>query len=253
MAEWVANDLRTLSLSNQKSLYVGSGAPGTAYEGQIWVDVSTDPPIVKSYDDTNSQWSEYRPVYYETQEDAWASPSQTPVVNGTIVVLYNSTQAGTRLYAYSNDAWVNLGGTLARVYPVKNKSSEGVDAKGATSVPMGQSNAVAYESEVTLASAAITTTEDNETLVVVAGGLMSTMNDGSNPKTTVWRLYINAVLVDSVTLEVGDVEEAYVLSASLDDQSIDTYTAYLKVYNDNSDSTAVYTTGLGLAIYSIKT
>lgn len=108
MAEFANQDLRTVALSNQKSVYVGSGAPGTAYEGQHWVDISTDPPVLKVYDLTNTSWMTMYPVYYETQADAWAAPSQSPITNGTLVVLFNSTQAGTRLYVRSNGAWVNL-------------------------------------------------------------------------------------------------------------------------------------------------
>jgi len=93
---------------NSKTIYVGSGAPSTTYDGQFWVDISTDPPVLKLYDDTNSQWMQYHPVYYETQAGAWANPSVTPVSNGTMVILYNSTQDDTRLYVYANDSWHNL-------------------------------------------------------------------------------------------------------------------------------------------------
>jgi len=41
---------------------------------------------------------------YETQTGAWADPV-TPPINGLIVIIYNSTQAASRLYAYSNGAW----------------------------------------------------------------------------------------------------------------------------------------------------
>ena len=123
MAEWSTNDLLTTALMNQKTVYIISGtAPGTAYDGQFYVDTSTDPPTVKVYDLTNTQWMTYHPVYYETQTGAWANPSTTPLTNGTLVVLYNSTQAGTRLYGYSNSGWVNLGGTLAQVYPTGDVS-----------------------------------------------------------------------------------------------------------------------------------
>jgi len=108
MAEWTTNDLRTAILSNKKSVYIGSGAPGIAYDGQHWVDISTDPPVLKVYDLTNTTWMTMYPIYYETQSGAWANPSQSPITNGTVVVVYNSTQAGTRLYVRSNGAWANL-------------------------------------------------------------------------------------------------------------------------------------------------
>jgi len=108
MAEWTTLDEMTAVLMNQKSVYVGAGAPGTPYDGQFWADISTDPPVVKVYDSTNVQWMAFHPTYYETQVGAWANPSVTPVSNGTLVVVYNSTQVGTRLYGYSNSAWVNI-------------------------------------------------------------------------------------------------------------------------------------------------
>jgi hypothetical protein len=40
---------------------------------------------------------------YQTQSGAWAAPAGG--TNGRIVTLYNSTQAATRLYVYSNGAW----------------------------------------------------------------------------------------------------------------------------------------------------
>ncbi|GAG61653.1 unnamed protein product [marine sediment metagenome] len=108
MAEWATYDELTAALLNQKSVYVGAGVPAALYDGQVWVDISTDPPLLKLYDTTNTQWMEFNPVYYETQAGAWANPAVTPITNGTLVIVYNSTQAGTRLYMYSNSAWTYL-------------------------------------------------------------------------------------------------------------------------------------------------
>ena len=40
---------------------------------------------------------------YQTQSGAWAAPSGG--TNGRIVTVYNSTQAASRLYVYSNGGW----------------------------------------------------------------------------------------------------------------------------------------------------
>jgi len=47
-------------------------------------------------------------VSYETQSGSWAAPSDSPD-NGTLRIVYNSTQAGSRLYVRSNDAWLYVG------------------------------------------------------------------------------------------------------------------------------------------------
>jgi hypothetical protein len=123
MAEWSNRDQMSAALMNQKTVYVGSGAPGTAYDGQFWVDTSTDPPTLKMYDSTNTQWLTMYPIWYETQSGAWADPSESPVVNGTIVVVYNSTQADTRLYVRANSAWKNLDTTPA---PTLQEDTKGI-------------------------------------------------------------------------------------------------------------------------------
>jgi len=108
MAEFVTLDEMTAIVMNKKSVYIGAGAPGTPYDGQVWVNTTTDPPILEIYDNDNTQWMVYNPTYYETQSvEAWASPTVTPVTNGTIVIKYNSHAAvlATRIYIYSNSAW----------------------------------------------------------------------------------------------------------------------------------------------------
>jgi len=135
LSEFSQGDKLSPAVLNQKTVYVGSGEPSTKYDGQIWVDVSTDPPIVKVYDLSNTQWMTYHPTYYEEQSGAWADPSVSPVTDGTLVVVYNSTEDETRLYGYSNDAWVNLAELTISVIPVFEKYYEGTLAAGATYTP----------------------------------------------------------------------------------------------------------------------
>ena len=47
-------------------------------------------------------------VHYQTQTGDWADPSGTGWENGDLVVVYNSTQVGHRLYVRSNDAWYHI-------------------------------------------------------------------------------------------------------------------------------------------------
>jgi hypothetical protein len=105
MAEWSTYDEITAALLNQKTVYIGTTAPSTPYDGQIWVDISKDPPVVKLYDTTNTQWLTYFPIIYETDTGSWSDPTFSPAQNGTLVVSYNADQGEARLYMYANDAW----------------------------------------------------------------------------------------------------------------------------------------------------
>lgn len=117
MGEVAYEDKLSATILNKKTIYVGSAEPSTKYDGQGWVDVSTDPPLLKIYDDTNSAWMTYHATYYEAQTGSWADPSQSPVLNGTIVIVYNDTQAGTRVYVYANSTWYNVATAESPVSP----------------------------------------------------------------------------------------------------------------------------------------
>jgi len=44
-------------------------------------------------------------ILYQTQTGNWTNPSNIAVFDGLMVVVYNSTQGGSRLYIYTNNAW----------------------------------------------------------------------------------------------------------------------------------------------------
>jgi len=245
MAEWAVNQEITVALANQKMVYVGEAVPATVYEGQIWIDISTDPPTVKSYDITNTSWSQYSMIYYETQAGAWANPAQTPVTNGTIVILYNSTQLATRLYMYSNNAWTYIATGIPRIYTLKDDSAEGTFARGGLGAPYARTLAVGAGTEVTIASCTVTPTRATSTIIAWAGSTnaMDLTNTG-------WKLYIDSTQVDTEILGGAGWGERNLLGA-LDNQTAALHTIYVKTYNDDGVGRSYYSFGTGVGAYAV--
>ena len=121
MSEWTTADKMSLSIMNQKTVYIGVAVPATPYDGQVWVCTSSNPPLVKVYDTTNTQWMDHHEVRYETVASGQL-PASGVVLNGAISVAYDTEQSGTKLYAYANGSWRDMGGTITRVYPVGDQS-----------------------------------------------------------------------------------------------------------------------------------
>jgi len=85
---------------NQK-VQIKSTAPGTPVDGQTWVDLSTDPPTLKIYDQTNAGWTPLITI---------ASPAQGGTIyhNGTQWTQLAAGTAGQTLVtggAAANPAW----------------------------------------------------------------------------------------------------------------------------------------------------
>ena len=116
MSSWTSGQVITEGGANQKFVLIQAAAPSNSYEGQMWVCTSSDPPLLKVYDDTNAAWMERRQIEYESiTEDFDKKPDVTPHLFGTLVVQYNSGTGKTYLYAYSQDTygerWVARGDT----------------------------------------------------------------------------------------------------------------------------------------------
>ena len=56
MSEWQTDETITADKLNRKEPYVGDSAPSNPTDGQLWVDTSQNPPVIKIYDATNSAW-----------------------------------------------------------------------------------------------------------------------------------------------------------------------------------------------------
>ena len=112
MSEWTSGQVVTETLANQKFVLVQAAAPSTAYEGQVWSCTSSNPLLVKSYDDTNTQWMEHRPRTYEAVSDLKTQPrlNGVPVLNGSLFIHYSTSGAQTRLLMRSNNRFWGLEG-----------------------------------------------------------------------------------------------------------------------------------------------
>lgn len=234
MAEWVVGDEITAALANQKMVYVDTDAPGNPpaipYDGQFWVDTSTNPPTVKTYDATKPVWVSMFPIFYETQTaEVWADPVQSPVVNGTLVVKYNSHAAvlATRLYGCSNGAWINLDAEVTQVNTAKDDSSTGEQQTGTTNLTHLRQNNVADQAELTMATCVVTPTAADAT--IVAFGTSSCGPDIGGSEFTL-RLYIDASVVASETFNTGIAVRT--LTGGLDAQSAAGHTIALKAFNN---------------------
>lgn len=93
---------------NTKEILVASSAPDNPYDGQLWSDTSENPPVLKTYDATNTVWMERRPVWYETVTISAGETNRDPRLddthtNGTLVVQYDGVK--DVLWARSNSEW----------------------------------------------------------------------------------------------------------------------------------------------------
>lgn len=107
-------DIVTEQSANTKYILVQAAAPTTPYDGQISTNTSSDPPIQKVYDATNTAYLERRPIWYETTSSAVpVVPTATPTINGTLVLQYEEGGSGTTLFVKSattpNDWWRRAG------------------------------------------------------------------------------------------------------------------------------------------------
>ena len=55
---WVTSDVLTALRMNLKTAYIGTTAPSSPQDGQIWIDISTNPPTFKVYDLINTKWDQ---------------------------------------------------------------------------------------------------------------------------------------------------------------------------------------------------
>lgn len=98
-------DIVTEQSANTKYILVQAAAPSNPYDGQIWTNTSSDPPIQKVYDATNTAYLERHPIWYESTSSAvFVLPAATPTINGTIVIQYEAGGGGTTLFLKAGTA-----------------------------------------------------------------------------------------------------------------------------------------------------
>lgn len=251
MAEWTTEDLRTQELSNQKNIYVGTAAPGTAYDGQVWVCTSSDPPLVKVYDNTNSQWMEHHQVFYETVLSG-QMPATTPILNGAVAVTYDTEQSSTTLYARANGSWRDMGGALTRVYPVGDVVSGGSPNPSTDDLAAADTTANLNSGDtVTLHTIYITPTNSGDTICVFGGmGAMGEFGDDDTGRLRA-TLVVGATEIDAYTF--GNNTQAHVLlNGYVNNVANISAGVYVSVERLERSGTCIYT-GPIISAISVKT
>jgi len=113
MSEWTAEDVVDEQLGNQKTVLVQAAAPVTAYDGQVWTCTSSDPPLVKTYDLTNTQWMENHQRPYYSGSKGYKIQVQE-ALNGGLSLQRDTDGASTSgdvfLYFRANGEWFGVKG-----------------------------------------------------------------------------------------------------------------------------------------------
>lgn len=97
------DDIWSEPACNTKLVIVSTTAPTNKYDGQRWLDTSEDPPVLKTYDETNNDYVERDATYYETGHNDL--PGITKYRNGLMVVEWDATDGKASLWVRSNNWW----------------------------------------------------------------------------------------------------------------------------------------------------
>jgi len=236
MSEFTQGEKMTVALMNQKTVYVGAAAPSAKYDGQVWVCTSSDPPLVKVYDTTNTQWMEHHQIIYETRNSG-QFPATTPILNGAVAVVYDQQQSSATMYARAGGSWRNMGGALARTYPLGYASHVGaIDADTTGRLASGE--------EYPIISAYVTVNTSGDYVVGALGGVITPVAG-----TPYIRLYINNILVGAKRILTE--EEIYLISGIVA-PSDDHLRAVGCVYAKDSGNKAT-TDGMSLMLLPVTT
>jgi len=99
MSTFTSDQLVDEAIANQKFILIQAAAPAVSYDGQIWACTSSDPPIVKTYDDTNSKWLDHHQRYYRNFSQGYKPLSQPLSINGSLAVHHDSGSSNN-VYLY---------------------------------------------------------------------------------------------------------------------------------------------------------
>ena len=98
---FASGDLITEQCANTKFITIQSSNPSPIYDGQVFIDTDDNPPLIRVYDLTNTQWmTRPRNPYQSTH---FINPEISLANNGALVVQYNGTK--TVLLARTNGEW----------------------------------------------------------------------------------------------------------------------------------------------------
>ena len=106
---FASDDLIDEQVANTKFVLVQAAAPTAKYDGQMWACTSSDPPLLETYDDTNTQWMQRHINQYQTGTLAYRTLSSPPTLNGALNLCYSTggatTSGKTLLYFKANGLW----------------------------------------------------------------------------------------------------------------------------------------------------
>ena len=244
MSELSQGDKLSVSVLGQKLVYVGAAAPGTTYDGQVWVCTSSNPSLVKINDATNSGWLQQGETRYETVLSGQL-PSSGVYLNGALCVAYDTEQSGTKLYAYANGSWRNMGGTITRVYPIGSVASFQTRAHGGGSIPVGAGVDLNSGITLLLCSTSITATNSGDVVCLFGGGTMGREWAGQEQRI---RLFIGTTQVGSHLSDAAYHQFSMASTAMVPNTPINVYMDAIGV-----NSGSFYHTGFTMAAVSVKT
>lgn len=97
------DDLIDEQTANIKFIIVQTDAPSPVYDGQVHIDTDDDPPLIRIYDTTNTMWLQRKHITYDTVNNEY--PSESPVLNGSLQVRYDSGSTQHQLLTRANSKW----------------------------------------------------------------------------------------------------------------------------------------------------
>jgi len=82
-------EIMTVKSSNIKIPSIGTVTPVNPYDGTTWTDTNSDPPVLKTYDETNTDWMDQGTVSY-TSNAFEVKPLTNTQHNGHISIKYGT-------------------------------------------------------------------------------------------------------------------------------------------------------------------
>ena len=90
MSEFTTDQLTDEATANQKFILVQAASPNVAYDGETWGCTSSDPPLLKTYDATNTRWMEKHMNQYLNITQGYKPLSQPTTLHGDLSLQHDS-------------------------------------------------------------------------------------------------------------------------------------------------------------------
>ena len=96
---FATDDLIDQQTANTKFILIQAAAPSTPYDGQVWMCTSSDPPLLKVYDTTNTHWMENHMKQYLNFSQGYKPLSQPVTLHGDLSLQHDSGSSNN-VYLY---------------------------------------------------------------------------------------------------------------------------------------------------------